>query len=439
MGKKILQWLITHRVPALSLLFIGFILYASIQSRGYQALLATRWMNIFNYDDFQTWEQIWAYFRDLRTGIPPFLSLLEVLAIKAGSQGEWIVRDFYRHALILGLVLPFFFTQKKWRDGILSVGLAYLFFHSALIVHEANAQVYDVVLAPLLLLYLLLMRLAAREKSGWQTNLWAILAGCCLALSELTRPFMLALLPILVAYSFFMLKPRSLRRFVYFLIPVLILSGGWHLKLLIVNDGQVVWSNHGGSNLANAWGPLLDWDSLKAELQPEQPPLQVNPWTWDNINTQVHYENSKLKQQRVKEAIFSQPGKAWSHFWYKAGVFTSPRTDMYASDPQDAILQVYRPVVRLLFYVLAVLLLIRAWQFVRKPAIWKEESSILLGITFFLTLLPIIGESGEEARFLITVLPFLMWVGLYAVEEGTSAIRRLIAYQNDRQAKQPED
>lgn len=403
------HWLSAHRHAVFFVLYAGFAIYGSFATHKVAALPATRWMNMFNFGPFTSWEAVGTYLWELRTGVPPAISAAEVISFKVSGSYEWVIKGFYRKALIAMLILPIFFTRRRLRDYLLLYPMAWLMLLALIKIVMGNAQVYDVLLPVFLLLFFGLLawgkRMDHRRSRQW---LLLLLAGCSLSMAELARPFMLALLPFLLLYAGYQLWERR-RLWLPLLIPVLLLSGGWHAKLL-VQHGQLIWSNHAGSNLVGAWAPLLDHAALDASLEPEAPPLEDNEWTWDNLNTEPHYRNSQKRKAAVKAAILAQPQAAWQHFLAKVQTFTEPQVGMYAYQPTGWEIDAYRRVVRTAFWLLVVLLLRAIVKFLQNWRYAFSQEGMLLLSTAFLTLMPIIGESGEEARFLVSVVPLLMWV-----------------------------
>ena len=118
--------------------------------------------------------------------------------------------------------------------------------------HAGNPANYDPLFALLLLGYFLLIdaweRTPPCELAGG--------AGLCLSMLELLRPFMIYLLPLflLVEWHRIHLKaPRCGLALTAFLLPVVVLSGGWHLHLYLAHDHQITWTNISGYNLQRAW------------------------------------------------------------------------------------------------------------------------------------------------------------------------------------------
>ncbi|MEM7368814.1 MAG: hypothetical protein AAF587_09420 [Bacteroidota bacterium] len=393
----------------------------------------TEWMHIYSFRDYTHWDDIKTYLRELRTGIPPVLSFLELHSWMRYCSIEWIIEDLYRYGIVFAVLLPGFFAKGTLRSWLLATGIGWLMLESILIVHPGNPQLYDVLLPVFILLGFLYAQISLKTKWVALGIVPAVLGGFFFSMAELARPFMIALLPILIAicgYQYFQARRRWL--FVAYLLPILIFSGGWHLKLLIYNQGQVVWSNHGGTNLFRAWTPVIDHKNLTSQIQPEAPPLNEYGWAWNNLNTQIHAENSAFRSKAVVGGILNKPELAGKILYQKIRIFTTPRTYIYKHDPQDPLLIWYRTFVRGLYYVLAILLVVSLVKTIRNWRFLFSWEFGLLFTTFFLTVMPIIGESGEEARFIVAVLPFLITTGLIAARWGEDLLRWAIKKGTDK-------
>lgn len=408
------SWLEPRRHWLFFLLYAGFAIYASFATHKVAALPATRWMNIFNFGPFETWQGVWDYLWNLRTGVPPAISAVEVISFKLTGSYEWVIKGLYRKALIAMIILPIFFTPRRIRDYLLHYALSWVMLFALIKIVMGNAQVYDVLLPVFLMLFLGLFRWSKQmdHRPGWQLAL-VTFSGFFLSMAELARPFMIALLPILLIYIGYHLWGNK-KQLLLFLLPVLLFSGGWHAKLLL-RHGQLIWSNHSGSNLVGAWAPLLDHPALDATLEPEAPPLEVNDWTWENLNTEAHAHNSAKRKAAVAAAIKAQPAAARDHFLQKIETFTEPQVGMYAYHPEGWAVDAYKGIIHAAFWMLGFLLLRALWSSIRNWRYVFSTEAMLIGTTAFLTLMPVIGESGEEARFLVSVVPFLIWVWLSVV------------------------
>lgn len=405
----------THRVWMFSGVLCLWIMYAVQEVQPHEAAASTTWMHVFSYKDFTSPEKVRTYLLELRTGIPPVLSWLEIISYNRGGDIEWITKGLYQAGIILMFVLPFFFIDKRWERFLIWLSLTLIFFPSLLLIHPGNPQLYDVLMPVLLLGYVLISRWSFRNKgSVWITGLLAFLAGFFLSMAELIRPFILLIVPLLIGYNFFQYRKTSLSRFAIFLIPVLLFSGIWHVKLLY-NHGQLIWSNHGGTNLYRAWAPVVDEPALKANLLPEEPPVNDYGWAWNNLNSETHARNSKIRQQAVISGILHHPGQAFMHLMKRIADFTRPQIDLYSHRPRAPVLTAYQIIVKILYILLAGIIIYHLYRIIRN---WRQifsEESIIIILAAFLTFIPVIGETDEEARFVISVLPLLMIVTFYGV------------------------
>ena len=399
------------------LLFTGFAYYASYETHRITARYATEWMNMYSFRDYKDWQELREYIILLRTGIPPVLSISEIFSYNLIGNADWIVKGLYRKALIAMLIFPVLFSSRSWLSYIYCFISALILLEAILIIHYANPQLYDVLLPFFLMASLLLSRISFKDHSKKIYGILAALgAGFLLSMAELSRPFMIAFVPILIAYNIYQLHHHKLlKRLFWFLLPIILCSGLWHLKLYTYNHQQLIWSNHSGTNLFRAWVDFVDQDQLLKELEEEAPPEREGRWM--NINTQIHTRNSDRRKTYVWAGIKKEPGKAIAHLWDKTLVFTAPRTDMYGYDPQQKIVKVYKIMIRGLFILLPIISILFLLKLIRKKMPFFDEKIMVLGLTLFLTLMPIIGEAGEEARFVVAVVPFLVVIGGYTIDE----------------------
>ena len=409
----------------LLLFVLGYLLYGTYATHKVTAVPATYWMNMYSHKDYAN-GGIMDYIKELRTGIPPLFSLIEITSYNTLGSSEWLFKGVYRKAILLIAFLPLVFVRNHWWEWLWCTLVGVVFVESILVIHPQNPQYYDVLLPAFLLLYILLTKGSLADGPPFFTTLAAFGAGFFLSAAELARPFMLALVPLLILFNVVHYNRKENRRNVlFFLLPLLLISGLWHAKLLYYNQGQIIWSNSSGTNLFRAWADFVDMEELADNLEEEAPP--IGPGRWQNFNTQVHYRNSQVRKQMVIEGVQEQPGKALAYLWEKALVFTRPRVDMYDNNPDATVLIFYRIFVRGVFIFLPILLLIQLIKIVRSRAYFWEWEPWILGITAFLTLMPIIGERGEEARFVISVLPFLTLSGLYTIRYLHTGYNQYIA------------
>jgi len=162
----------------------------------------------------------------------------------------------------------------------------------------------------------------------------------------------------------------------------------------------------------------------------ETPPLveeshdaPLVPDRWPNLNTAEHYENSGRLEQAILKYIVDQPGPSLLHAArrFKLVLF-EVRTSIYSHRPESDVFLVYRPLVWLSvswLFVSAVMLLIlglrqkRPWQLLGCP------TNMLIVIACLSICFLVLGDADEEARFLISVLPFLAVLPIPRLPAGT--------------------
>jgi hypothetical protein len=72
-------------------------------------------------------------------------------------------------------------------------------------------------------------------------------------MAELSRPFVILILPVWLVGGYQVLRGLPWRYHAAFVVPIVIISGVWHINLL-VEHGQITATNHSGYNLSRAWG-----------------------------------------------------------------------------------------------------------------------------------------------------------------------------------------
>ena len=217
-------------------------------------------------------------------------------------------------------------------------------------VHAGNPANYDPLFALLLLGYFLLIDAWERRRHP----VWLAAAGLCLSLLELTRPFMIFLLPLFLLVEWHRIHLNAPRRglaLAAFLLPVVVLSGGWHLHLYLAHDHQITWTNISGYNLQRAWE---DFDpEIRAVQHLDQ--LPRNGELWADLNTTEIYMRSEELKRMIIGKIRENPAGAAAHVVDRLATFVSSPTRIYGHDPQGLGIEIYRKLVSALVLLLPVL------------------------------------------------------------------------------------
>lgn len=374
---------------------------------------ATKWMNIFHPGDFKNFKEIVTYLEELRVPIPPVFSIMEIVNFQISGDYHFVTVSLYRLGLVLVYIIALILASGSYREMATTFFISLVFLWGTRIVHWGNPQVYDIYFPLFILLFLLFTRLAASEefstgkRAVFYSILFPILSGFFLSMAELTRPFMILFLPFLVLWVYFILGKARRRHFLYFLIPVILFSGFWHLKLLVFN-GQWTWSNHGGYNLAKCWVFVE-----KPPLIPEPGDAPTAPGRWKNLNTAEHLENSRRIQSTILSDILRHPLRSAAHVFRRFTFMMTAPTKLYKYNPLERhpALYLYKFLATLLIsylFINVLRLIFMAFRVGRGfLKLLLVPGNILILLTFLIFVIVSLGESGEESRFLISLLPLL--------------------------------
>jgi hypothetical protein len=347
--------------------------------RSAHAAPATTWMNVYEPKDVRTFRDLLRFLHDLRVPIPPVIAAAEVLSWQwTGSTA--LVTDYgYRIALIGSYLLAVSLTPPSGYRWLIATLTSIVFLAATVEIHAGNPQVYDAVLPCLVLIVVASLAHTTRSR------LWlAAVAGLALALADLTRPFVVLFLPLLLIGGCISL--------------VLAIAGFWHLHYY-VRFGSLVASNHRGFNLQRAWRTPMP------VLESEAPPLAEGRWS--NLNTDIHARNSAAVEGVVVAALRAQPSRLIFTGRRLLGVYFSPPTSLYTYRPSARWLWLYQRLAgAALGWVLlnAAALALLCW---REPLRWTEPISLLIVATVGIYAAQALGDRGEQSRFVISWLPLL--------------------------------
>lgn len=371
------------------------------------AVAATTWMHMYNPSDFPTLADMLTFLRELRVPIPPVIAALEILSVQRTGSNALVTESLYRTSLVGSYVVALWLTYPSLLRLCAAFLTSVLFLWATTLMHPLNPQVYDVVLPLCMLAFLALVRatraVAARPRASIAL---AAAAGCYLSLAELSRPFVFLMLPFLLIGTYLFLRPYPRRVFIALVIPIGLLTGVWHLHLVTAH-GQLLATNYAGFNLRRAW-PQAPLPASMYETSSQPAPAQ----RWPNINTKEQHVASQLLQRVVFSYVFAHPADALRHAVGRVVLFARPQTTMYGgTEPPHRIMAVYKVAVPAAVLLLFGNLVALGWYAVRARTrfylLLGYPANLLLLFAGFTFLALSLGEANEEARLIVTVLPFL--------------------------------
>jgi hypothetical protein len=364
------------------------------------------WCFIYAVSDFDTLGKTVDYVANLRMPIPIVLSLAEIASYNVFGNTHLITHVCYRIALVLSFVVAIYLASSSKRKIFVSFALSVVFLWATVVIHPGNPQIYDIFLPLFSLLFVVFLQWgisrAGSSGSSKTLDFYCCASGFCLSMAELMRPFVILLVPVLLFCAYQALKEFSVRRFLYFLAPLALFSGTWH-AYVGYQYGQVTWSNQSGFNLINAW-PKAQMPELVPEIN-NKPLAPLRPL---NFNTAEHAENSRRLQKAVLQYMLEHPIDSMGNVLMQVGALLFGKTQMLSHRPDVWQFWIYRPCVWLACVALfanAAMLCIRVGTY-RLPVLGIPENMLIIIATSYIFLFAI-GENGEQARFLLSILPLI--------------------------------
>lgn len=400
---RVIGW----RVGVWLMVSVAFAAFGATLVRQSEAVAATTWMHMYSPADFSSVRDLITFLRELRVPIPPVISALEILSVQQWGSTDLVTKHLYRISLVGSYVLALWLTYPSVPRLAAAAVTAVIFLWATTLLHPINPQVYDLVLPLCMLAFLFLLRgVRITAPGSLAAPVFAASAGFCLAMAELARPFVFVMLPVLLlgAYGFLQSYPR--RVYAALVIPVVVLNGIWHLHLFVAH-GQVLATNYAGFNLRRAWpqAPLPD-GMFESSSTP------ADEQSWPNINTKEQHVASQLLQRTIARYALTHPLDAARHAARRMVYFARPQTSMYGStEPGHSIMAAYKVAVPATVALLLVNLIVLGCLAIRARrrclyVLGRIENLVILFASFALIALSL-GEAAEEARLVVTILPFL--------------------------------
>lgn len=393
------------RSRAVAACVVAYVLVGAFLVRDSIAIPATRWMNIFDPSDFTTPASLGSFLAELRVPIPPIIGAAEIMSFQLTGTPDLVTVFGYRLAMILGFATALYLGATSRLRLVGSFLASLVFLWGTVRVHPFNPQVYDVVFPAFVLLWIACLGWAATQKPGVPPFVFAFLSGFFLSMAELTRPFFVLILPFALVGSgvYLALRRRGLALALF--LPVLVLSGGWHLHLLL-SYGQVFWSNHGGFNLAHAWPQV----GIRPEfLLPEPDSTPILPGRWENLNTDAHTVNSARLTAEVIRYVERHPGRAFTHALTRISVYMVGPVPSTALPGSVIPVRVYQWAMAAALTFLVVEIssgaVVLFWTGPGSLRLFATPAGLLALTAFGCLVLQAIGSSVEEARLVLGLLP----------------------------------
>ncbi|MFC1705203.1 hypothetical protein ACFL59_00090 [Planctomycetota bacterium] len=372
------------------------------------SLSVFEWDLVFDVRELTSWGSVFEFFRNLMVPIPPALAMFEIAAYNLTGSIDASIRHLYKISLLTPYVLVLFLAYPSIPRMVLSFLVSLVFLWSTVIIHPGNPQIYDAVFPMLVMLFICFQHSVGDLAEGERPRTWVLLlSGFSLAMVTLVRPFMILLLGPILLLVYLQLRGRcSRQQLLWFLAPVLLFAVLWHVHLF-ASHGQLTFSNHSGFNMVRAWPGIEAPALLDEEVRPP----------YRGKNNPTHIRNSQRLTRAVLGHIALNPVQSGFHVLKKVDVTLSGKTaiDEDRLNPQHYILGTYRLLVKITGALMIAALLVIVGESCRLLLFARDRLARFISrpqhvLVFIVTsslLITSAGESGEEARFLIAVLPML--------------------------------
>jgi hypothetical protein len=371
------------------------------------------WMNIFRLDDFKSFGDAFPFISELRVPIPPHLALLEIANYRLTGDTAIASGLLYKGYIVVSYACVLLLAYPSRLRLVASGLLGCLFIFATKLIHPGNPMIYDVAAPCFFMLFALLLRIGTETQRPRAALAALVAAGFFLSMFELSRPFIILLLPFILVFAY--ARIGSARRFAALLIPLVLISGTWHVHLAAAHR-QMTASNHFGVNLWRCWNSRVP--PLEKPVPEDDAPLAEGRWA--NLNNPQHLKNSLRLRKKIGRYIRTHPGDSAAFMLERVFVLTKGEAAIYAHKPSHVLFAVYSPAVRLTSFIIIGGCLWffgrLAWLVIRRREHLRghvgDLDNLIAFVGFATILVLAIGEVEEEARFVISVLPLLAVVPL---------------------------
>jgi len=405
----ILSWLVIERIcgplPALMRVVVTA---TSFGLTGMHAYATSYWMQGVDLAAIPNISAYVTYLGQMRMAMPIPLLSLEYLLVHSGLPGIYAIgylTVLCRVAVVVGLVCAlqeWWTTPRRIGVGALILALSVAGIGFVFRFYDRNVwMVYDALLGTsLVFLAQAVVRLDGTKKRF-------LVVGLLLAWLDSLRPFMMALVPLVLVWV--VLTTRKLpgrASFSWLLLPLLgnLLWHGYHIVVL----EQWSWSSHAGMNIARAWIPA---DALTAM---RQAPTDMNSSGYLAASNALMAQTVQWIGAHPVAALQRAGALVWAMLSIPVEMSRLNDGGVYTVIPHQASWLVwgYRIVVGSMLLA-QVLVVIRGFLPRAAAAFnWRHAEWLQALLVVLIVFISALSEYGEQARFVAAMVPALLSVSL---------------------------
>jgi hypothetical protein len=408
----VLSWLVVERVcgplPAVVRVLVTA---TALGLTGMHAYATSYWMQGVDLAAIPTVGAFVTYLGQMRMAMPIPLLSLEYVLVQAGLPGVYAIgylTVLCRAAVVAGLVCALrgcWTTPRASIAGALILGVSVAGIGFVFRFYDRNVwMVYDALLGTSLVF--LAQTLARLDGSRMRY----VMVGIMLAWLDSLRPFMMILVPLVVAWV--MLTTRRLpgrASFGWLLLPLLgnLIWHGYHIVVL----EQWSWSSHAGMNIARAWIPA---DALTAMRQAPT-----------DMNSSGYLAASNALTAQTVEWIVAHPVAAFQRAGALVWAMISIPVEMSRLNDGGVYTVITHPASGLVWgyrflmggALLAQLLVVARGYLYDGGVVanWRRADWVHALLVVLIVAISALSEYGEQARFVAAMVPALLCVSVHPV------------------------
>lgn len=369
--------------------FIYFITSFLIVQKLYISIPTIKWVNRFSLEIFTDFSSIVQFYKYLKTGISPIISFFELSEYILFGHMYWMKYYFSYLIIPLNFYLISCMTSNNYYGLILKLSISLILVYGTAMI---GGMLYDWYWPFFTIMSIFLF---TRKTTNSKLNyLFAFLSGLFLSFSELSRPFMIFIIPFLFIY-FYLLTIRNhnnRNRLVVIFTVFLVLSGLWRFKMYIYTGAQFIWSDYGDCNIAESWPSPIG-----------------QKISYEYINTPLSKSVCSEPKQKVINHIINHPVESLGIIFGKMYSFIRVNTYWHGMDKNLVPHKLYKYIIRLLFSVFILQGFLILYTIIKdRGNIKKPVNFIYLSVFIIFLFLSIPNNGFEMARFISSISPFLI-------------------------------
>jgi hypothetical protein len=200
------------RALLLKVILFCFLVFGFYMGRESVANPSITWMVMYLPEDFTniSCSELVTFLKGLRIPIPPVIGLMEILSIRFMGSTTFVTQYLYQIGLVAGYLMAITLAGNSAIRLLASFFISVVFLYATTKIHPGNPQIYDVLMPAFFLTYIFLLKKSADKNFPGRNTAWVLiltfLSGFFLSMAELSRPFIIYILPLFIISAYLIFK-----------------------------------------------------------------------------------------------------------------------------------------------------------------------------------------------------------------------------------------